>query len=404
MFGKEKTKEVSSPSEIIDQILTKAIRNSVSDVHIQREKDNAKVRLRIDGILRDTMFIKASDIDGVISRMKVMANLNITERRTPQVGHFSYEVFEPLYNKSGEDILPQKTFDFRVSIHPTLYGEAIVLRLLNRETYLKKIENLDFTDENLGAIRRLIRKQYGMVLVTGPSGSGKTTTLYSILNELNSNERNIVTLEDPVEYAMPNLRQSQINPDIGFDFARGLKSLLRQDPDVLMFGEIRDEESTEISIRAALGGILLLSTLHTVNALGTIIRLLDMKLGRSVIAQALSGIISQRLVRKICQSCKGSYQPEAILMKELHIQNGEFYQGSGCEKCGGSGYFDRIAIQEVLPITKEMRNVIIEYKSISDFDDYLMRINFKSLRDDGILKMQAGLTTLEELVKVIGYE
>ncbi|OHB21882.1 MAG: hypothetical protein A2939_01270 [Parcubacteria group bacterium RIFCSPLOWO2_01_FULL_48_18] len=397
MAKKDDAQDIDVSVEVfVDEILRRAKKMRASDVHIEpTEKNQLLIRFRIDGILNEETFDQIFESEKLIIRIKVLSRLDITVREIPQEGHFVF------YDK--DDAGHEQEMDVRVSIFPTIYGEAIVLRLLNRSDAFINIQELGFSPSALEAAKRLTHRFYGMVLVTGPVNSGKTTTLYSILQELNTGRRNIVTLEDPVEYHMPKMRQSQIFPARGFDFATGLRSILRQDPDIIMLGEIRDSDTAEIAIRASLTGRLVLSTLHTNSTIGTLARLIDMGIEHWLVAYALNGIIAQRLVGKVCIYCRIPYQPTAEVLRALNAEFTEgdkFFQGSGCDKCRGTGFHGRIGLFEVLELDEEIRNLVLERAPSSAIRAKAFQKGMQFLKDDGIIKAKKGLTTLEEVLRV----
>lgn len=375
---------------LVNLIFSQAVKEKASDIHVEPEEDKILVRYRIDGVLRK-FYEQPKNLQGsIISRIKIMSELDIAERRLPQDGRFQMKV-------DGHDV------DVRVSTIPTVNGENIVMRLLDKSNLIAKIEDLGFAPIMLKQFKNLIQSPYGIILVTGPTGSGKTTTLYSALHQMNAAEENIMTIEDPIEYRLPNIRQSQVNPKIGLTFAGGLRSFLRQDPDIIMVGEIRDGETATVAVQAALTGHLVLSTLHTNDAPGAISRLIDMGVETFLVSSSLSGIIAQRLVRKICEKCKESYEPGEPLLKELRIKAGtdpiKFYRGRGCRSCKNSGYSGRMAIFELLMIDRVIQEMIISHASLSKIRDYAQKNGMRSLRMDGLWKASLGLTSIEEVVR-----
>lgn len=379
---------------VIVQLLTRtiqlAVSHNASDVHIEPEQDMVRIRFRIDGILREAEKHPISLLESLASRVKVLAELDIAERRKPQDGRFHITVGE-------------RTIDVRVSTFPTLFGENIVLRLLDKSSIVFGLEQLGMRPEIRQTYEQMIRSPYGIILVTGPNGSGKTTTLYSTLNMINSVEKNIVTLEDPVEYQLPLIRQTQIDPDSGLTFASGLRALLRQDPDVVLVGEIRDSETGEIAVRAALTGHLVLSTLHTNDSIGALARLTDMSVEPVLIASSTIGVMAQRLVRLVCTDCREAYEPNSELRQQLGITSADrvtLYRAKGCEQCGMSGYLGRTGIFELLEPDEEIRNLITARASYDLVTKAARGKDMKTLRDDGLLKALAGLTTLEEVYRV----
>lgn len=385
----------SAPAITLTQsIIEKAVARKTSDIHIEQHEKDMVVRYRIDGVLHDIMVIPENLRPAVISRLKIMANLAITEKRKPQDGGFHLKI-------------DQHLLDVRMSTLPTLFGEKIVLRLLYKENIFK-LEQLNFSPENLQMVKKAIKFPYGIMLVTGPTGSGKTTTLYSVLHELNTLEKNIVTVEDPVEYVLSRINQIQINPRAGLTFASGLRSILRQDPDIVMVGEIRDEETAKIAVQAALTGHLVLSTLHTNTALGSLYRLLNMGVEAYLLAASLKAMIAQRLVRRICPECKKEVQIQKEVLDRVGIMKSpyapeKFYWGSGCFHCQNTGYQGRVAIQEVIVVDEELSELISRAAPEQEMLDALERKNFDSLFDDGVKKIAQGLTTLEEFLRVVYY-
>ncbi len=383
--------EEDSPAiEIVNLILKQAINDKASDIHIEPEEDELRVRFRIDGILHEVMKPPKNLESAIISRLKIMAKLDIAERRIPQDGRIELH-----YEK--------KDIDVRVSTLPTVFGEKIVMRLLDKSNVMMKLEKLGFADELLYNFRKLIVKPHGIILVTGPTGSGKTSTLYAALNEINTLDQNIITLEDPVEYQLKIINQVQVNPSVGLNFASGLRSILRQDPDVIMVGEIRDKETAEIAIEAAMTGHLVFSTLHTNSASGAVARLVDMGVEPFLISSSVIGVIGQRLVRKICSSCKEEYEPDKEIIEELALDVNKkwiFSRGKGCKVCKGTGYKGRTGIHELLIPNDDIRKLIIEKASATEIQKIAEKGGLKTLRHDGLFKAQKGLTTLEEVIRI----
>lgn len=355
--------------DFVNQIINSAIKKQASDIHIECYESGCRIRYRVDGYLREVLNLQKTKINPVISRIKIMANLDISEKRRPQDGKISYE-----YN--------EKLIDIRVSTLPTGFGEKIVLRILDKSQVMLDLNGLGFNRIQNDMFESKIKMPYGMILVTGPTGSGKTTTLYSALKEINSVEKNILTIEDPIEYNLDGINQSAVKPDIGYDFANALRSFLRQDPDVIMVGEIRDKETAEIAIRASLTGHLVFSTLHTNDSVSAITRLIDMGIEPFLVASSLRLIIAQRLVRKLCE-CK------------TRTETG--YVKKGCDMCGNSGYKGRMAIFELLEITEEMSEMISKNSSSSDIKIKAKNNGFVTLRDAGLEKISDGITTNEEV-------
>jgi len=387
--------EQNAPAITLTQsIITKAVARKASDIHIEQHEKEMIVRYRIDGVLHDIMVIPESLRAAVVSRLKIMANLSITEKRKPQDGGFHIKI-------------DQHLLDVRMSTLPTLFGEKIVLRLLYKENIFK-LEQLDFSPENLQMVKKAIKFPYGIMLVTGPTGSGKTTTLYSVLHELNTLEKNIVTVEDPVEYVLPRINQIQINPRAGLTFASGLRSILRQDPDIVMVGEIRDEETARIAVQAALTGHFVFSTLHTNTALGSFYRLLNMGVEAYLLAASLKAMIAQRLVRRICPECKKEVEIQKQVLERIGIMDSpfapeKFYWGSGCFHCQNTGYQGRVAIQEVILVDEELSDLMSREAPEHEMLEALKNKNFHSLFDDGVKKLAQGLTTVEEFLRVVYY-
>ncbi len=383
------TTEEAPVIRFINDILMTAVRAKASDIHFEPFKDRMRIRLRIDGVLKSLKDIPSSRIPSIVSRLKIMANLDIAEKRLPQDGRIMIKV-------GGKEV------DIRVSTLPTYFGERVVLRLLSKESILYSTKELGLLENDYEKFERLIRTPHGIILVTGPTGSGKTTTLYAALSEINSEEINIITVEDPVEYQLNGISQVQVKPDIGLTFAAALRSILRQDPDVIMIGEIRDLETAEIAIQSALTGHLVFSTLHTNDAASSVTRLLDMGIEAFLVASSVIGVIAQRLVRKICPYCKEAYSPTPEELRELGIPEfkGKLYRGKGCDKCMGTGYLGRTAIYEILLVDKYVRKLILEGKDAEDIKDAAVRNGMKTLRMDGAEKVKLGITTVEEVLRV----
>jgi len=384
-----------TPSDWIQETLETAIKANASDIHIEPTALNMIVRARIDGILRVVDQLDISYLNPIISCLKVMSGLNITETRHPQDGHI-------LFNMSF--VNGAQSIDMRLSIFPTIFGEAAVLRIQNRKDLIfEDLKNLGMAETDMERLQFVLQQSEGMVLVTGPGGSGKTTTLYTILNSIETTQRNIVTLEDPVELQLKGARQSQIHPDIGYDFAQGLRSILRQDANVVMVGEIRDNDTAEISIRAALTGILFFSTIHTTNSIGAITRFIELGIPRSLVATALRVVIAQRLVRNICPYCKEQKTPSERIMEFCRIPSeymGNFYGGKGCEKCFGTGYAGRRGIYEFLFITEEIQRLIIEGAPISQIEAEAKRNGLTTLRESALALALKGEISLDEVIRM----
>ncbi|MBN1551200.1 type IV-A pilus assembly ATPase PilB [bacterium] len=379
--------------KLVNGILIKAINQGVSDIHFEPYEKVYRVRYRLDGVLRKELGLPLKIKNAVTSRLKIMANLDISERRLPQDGRIKMRLG------------PKREMDFRVSTIPTLFGEKVVLRLLDKSNLELDMTKLGFEERQLAEFQEAIHKPYGMVLVTGPTGSGKTTTLYSALSQLNSVSENIMTAEDPVEYNLMGINQVQMKESIGLNFAAALRSFLRQDPDIIMVGEIRDFETAEIGIKAALTGHLVLSTIHTNDAPTTINRLLNMGIEPFLVASSLIMVIAQRLARTLCPKCKEPTKvpPEALLevgFEEDEIEGLSVMKGRGCPNCMNTGYRGRVALFEVLAITDEIRELILRGASAMEIRETAIALGMKSLRDAGLQKIREGATSIEEIVRV----
>jgi len=376
---------------LVNSLLSQAIRERASDIHIEPFEKEMVARFRIDGILYNILTIQKRFQASIASRVKIMADLNIAERRLPQDGGMRIKI-------GGKDV------DIRVSIVPTAFGERIVLRLLYRESALLPLEQIGFTGEVLTHFNEMITRPHGIILVTGPTGSGKTTTLYASLSKINSPDKNIITIEDPVEYQLKGIGQIQVNAKIHLTFAAGLRSVLRQDPDVILVGEIRDSETAEIAIQAALTGHLVFSTLHTNDAAGAVTRLIDMKIEPFLISSSVMAILAQRLVRVLCKECREPYVLTPSEISELEIKTNvagaTVYRAKGCPTCFNTGYFGRSAIYELLLIDDEMRQLIMKNSDAAMVKALAMSKGMRSLRQDGADKILAGVTTVDEVVRV----
>jgi type IV pilus assembly protein PilB len=390
--------ELKSSSEeapvvkLVNVILTEAINKNASDIHIEPYEKSFRVRYRIDGRLYEIVNPPMKHKDAIISRIKIIANLDIAERRIPQDGRFKLK-----YGKGQE-------MDFRVSVFPTIYGEKVVLRLLDKSNLQLDMTKLGFEDEQLADFKRAISRPYGMVLVTGPTGSGKTTTLYSALSELNQVNSNISTIEDPVEFNLAGINQGQVNETVGLTFSSALRSFLRQDPDIIMVGEIRDFETAEIAVKAALTGHLVLSTLHTNDAPSTISRLLNMGIESFLVTSAVDTVLAQRLVRKVCVNCQESITASEEAFEELQIlpeEISEFtmVEGKGCDNCNNTGYKGRIALYEVMVISNQLQDLILSGATTIDIKAAAIRIGMLTMRQSGILRIKDGTTTIGEVIK-----
>ncbi len=378
---------------VVNYLLGRAALDGASDIHVEPHDDRTRVRYRIDGLLFDLLEIPRQLHLAVVSRIKIISRLDIAERRLPQDGSFSSRIH-------GQE------FDFRVSTLPTLYGEKVVLRLLEKAAVVERysIENLGFEPEQLELFLKGVRRPWGMVLITGPTGSGKSTTLHTALKFIKSPRKNIVTVEDPVEYRQPGIQQVQVKSEIGFDFARSLRSILRQDPDIIMVGEIRDQETAQIAVKAALTGHLVLSTLHTNDAVSTLIRLVNIGVEPFLVASAVNVAAAQRLVRKICKDCKEPYRPSADELALFAPDPGPevLYRGRGCKSCRNVGYAGRMALYEVFAIDSEVRRMLIDGADGDKIQRYAMGSGMVTLRKCGFRQAARGLTTLEEVLTVAG--
>jgi len=376
-------------SRMVNQIIQNAVKQRASDIHFDPQDSEFRVRFRIDGQIR-TEQVLPKHMQGIITaRLKIMAQLNIAEKRLPQDGRIQLD-------------LDYRAIDVRVSTLPTVHGEKTVLRILDLSQSIKQIEQLGFVKENAAKFRQMINKSYGIVLITGPTGSGKTSTLYAALNELNKEDVNVITVEDPVEYRLTGINQVQVNDKTGLTFARGLRSILRQDPNIIMVGEIRDLETAEIAIRAALTGHLVLSTIHTNDAISTVTRLIDMGIEPFLISSALTGVVGQRLVRRICTECATPYDPtieEKQILEQYHVQLPKLLKGRGCAKCNRTGYRGRIAIHELLDLDDHLKQMVIEKQADSAYRNYLKEKGFVTLFEDGLDKVKQGLTSVSEVVR-----
>lgn len=375
---------------LVHNILESAVRKKASDIHIEYDGDYMRIRFRIDGILVEHMKTSAKAYKAVISRIKIMANLNISEKRLPQDGRIYL-------------VVDNKPVDFRVSTMPTSKDEKVVMRVLDKSSFMVSKEKLGFSEESIKIYDNLLSKPYGLILVVGPTGSGKTTTLYSMLNQLNDIEKNILTIEDPVEYELQGINQSQINYKAGLDFASALRAFLRQDPDIIMVGEIRDHDTAEIAIRASLTGHLVLSTLHANTAVGAISRLSDMGMDSFLITSSLVGVVAQRLVRKICPHCKVPYEASVGDKKALNYDINKpltLYKGEGCDKCNKTGYKGRLGIYEMIKVTKPIRDLIDQGAKEDEILKKANEIGMKDMRQDASVKVINGQTTVAEMIRV----
>lgn len=377
---------------LVNSLVEGAINQRASDIHIEPQENKVRVRYRIDGVLREVMSLPARIQSAVISRIKIMAGMDIAEKRIPQDGRVQLKHAD-------------REIDLRISTMPTVFGEKAVLRLLDKSVALLKLDRLGFSPDNLARFQNLIRGAYGMLLLTGPTGSGKTTTLYAVLNELNRPEKNIITIEDPVEYSLPGINQTGVAPKAGLTFAVGLRAILRQDPDIVMVGEIRDRETAEIAIRAANTGHLVLSTLHTNDAAAAFTRLIDMGIEPFLVASSVRGVVAQRLVRVICTRCRTAYPvepgaPERVFLGVPDDQPLTLHRGRGCGACGHTGYRGRTSIQEVLSATREIKALANAKAPADEIKRQAVREGMVPLKEDGIRKVLAGTTTVDEIIRV----
>jgi len=390
LHGEEIKAQESAIMRLIKYILVSAVERKASDVHIEAEEDGASIRIRVFGSLSDFLFFDMEVFNAIDSRIKLLANLDVSEKRKPQDGSFSMEI-------------DGNKFDFRVSTLPTIWGESLVIRILDKRSILKNIDDIGISDKNLVLIKKALSQPNGIFLVTGPTGSGKSTTIYSALNEINSVDRKIITVEDPVEYKLRGIQQVQVNTKVGLTFAGALRSILRQDPDIIMVGEIRDLETLEIAIKAAMTGHLVLSTLHTNDAVSAINRMIDMGADSFLVATALIGVEAQRLVKTICPYCKTTHKPEKVYLEPLKSilpKDVVFYRGKGCEKCNMTGFAGRTIISEVFLNDEYLESMIANKKEKVEILQYLRKNDYKTLFYDGLIKALKGITTLEEVYKV----
>jgi len=378
--------------QLVNMLIVQGVKDRASDIHIEPTEMGVLVRFRIDGILHDIKNLPSKVKSAIISRIKILSKMDIAERRLPQDGGFQVQ-------------FGTKEVDIRVSTIPTIYGEKTVLRLLDKSKGLIQLEQLGFSNPQLNQFKSMINKSYGIILITGPTGSGKTTTLYAALNKMDYQGKNIITIEDPVEYKLNRVNQIQILPKINLTFANALRSILRQDPDIIMVGEIRDRETAEIAIHAALTGHLVLSTLHTNDAASALTRLVDMRIEPFLISSSVIGVLAQRLVRVICEKCKEEYTPHPELLKELNLNNNspvKLYRGTGCPFCKNTGYYGRTSIFEILELDEETRSLVISKVSSDVIKEVATKKGMKTLRDSGFEKALQGITTVEEILRVAG--
>ena len=378
--------------KLLNSIISDAVNSHASDIHIEAYEDVLRIRYRIDGVLHEISQMPVSLHRKLISRIKVMSGLNISERRLPQDGRIKLKI-------------KNRKIEFRISIIPCIFGERVMMRILDPESLMLDITKLGFPEHGLKLFNKMLHMPYGMILSTGPSGCGKTTTLYSAISVLNKPDVNISTVEDPVEFNLEGVNQVQVKPEVGLNFASALRSFLRQDPDIILVGEIRDLETADISVKAALTGHLVFSTLHTNDAPSTVTRLINMGVPPFLVASAVKLVISQRLLRKICVHCKQEYEPEPEMIEILGIDMNyvrekglKFYRGAGCPRCGGSGYKGRIAVFEMMPMVKKLQKLVMEVSTAMELSQTLQKMGMKNLRQEAIDRMFEGITTVEQVI------
>lgn len=386
-------------ARLVNTILEYAVKGRASDIHIEPQEIKTRVRYRIDGVLYEKLTLPKSLHESLISRIKILSQMRIDEKRLPQDGRFTFKIGD-------------QEIDLRVSSLPTVHGEKIVMRLLKKSGGIPALPDLGLTGVTFKNLETAITKPYGIILITGPTGSGKTTTLYSILSRLNRPSVNILTLEDPVEYEIPGINQVQVHPQAGLTFANGLRSFLRQDPNIILVGEIRDKETTILAIQAALTGHLVFSTLHTNDAATAIPRLLDLGAEAFLIASVLDAVVGQRIIRRICPHCKVSYNPTPEIEQSIHQELGDLlpqqyqqqkitlYKGKGCDECGGSGYYGRIGIFEVILVNETIAHLILKNSTANEIETEAKKYGLITMKQDGFLKALAGITTIEEILRV----
>jgi type IV pilus assembly protein PilB len=381
--------------KLVNAIMTQAVGDRASDVHIEPAEKNVRIRFRVDGVLHEPMPPAPKNIQGgLISRLKVMAELNIAEKRVPQDGRISMKV-------GGRQL------DLRLATLPTVFGEKVVIRILDKSQALLKLEDLGFLEGPYERFARSFRKPYGAILVTGPTGSGKSTTMYSTLNILNEEDKNIITVEDPVEYRLPGVNQMQVNPKAGLTFASALRSILRADPDIVLIGEVRDRETAMIAVEAALTGHLVLSSLHTNDAPSALTRLTEMDVETFLVASAIDSVVAQRLARKLCERCKVAHEPDESELMAAGFPEGSWsqvegiYRAQGCAACANTGYRGRMGLYEVMPMTEDIERLTVERASSEAIKAVALEQGMISLRDDGLEKVRMGLTSIEEIARVV---
>jgi type IV pilus assembly protein PilB len=393
-FAEEEERNLSDVVEeapivkLVNMMFTQAIKDRASDIHVEPEEGASRVRNRIDGIMHEVYTFPKSLHRAVSSRIKLLSGMDIAESRKPQDGRIRLKI-------------ENKNLDVRVSTFPTVHGENVVMRLLDKSAVVLGLKEMGFSDYDLKLFEKLIHNSNGIILVTGPTGSGKTTTLYGALTTISTMEKNIITIEDPVEYELPLIRQTQVNPRAGITFANGLRAILRQDPDIIMVGEIRDKETADVAIQASLTGHLVIATLHTNDAPSALTRLVDMGVEPFLVASSVIGILAQRLVRVICDKCKEEYTPDPVVLRDLGADiHAKYYHGKGCPKCKQTGYVGRMGIFELLLVNEDIRKMIDEKASADQIKEIAVKAGMRTLKDDGLNKIGAGLTTIEEVLRV----
>ncbi len=388
--SEENVEVMNSPMvRLVNTIIKQAVQKKASDIHIEPFDTYVRIRYRIDGSLVEIMTSDKATHSGIVTRVKIMGDMNISERRVPQDGRV-------------ETVIDGHPIDMRISVLPTVYGEKIVIRILDKTSSLMRKEDLGFSSENMERLNKILKVPEGIILITGPTGSGKTTTLYSILKEFNKIDTNIITVEDPVEYRLDGINQVQVNNKAGLTFASGLRSILRQDPDIVMVGEIRDQETAQIAIRAAITGHIVFSTLHTNDTPSTLSRLVDMGVEPFLVATATKGVLAQRLVKRICKKCRYTYEPNADEREVLGIPDGVkalVAKGKGCNLCNNTGYHGRVAIHEVLIVDDSIMSLIISGGNVDALKDAAVKTGMKTLNDSCIELVKKGITTVEEVVR-----
>ena len=394
----DQLKEIAAEAPVVklaNMIIQRAITEKASDIHIEPSREHLKIRYRIDGILIDGLIVPKNAQASLTSRIKIMADMDIAEKRAPQDGRISA-------------VIDNKPFDFRVSTLPAVFGEKIVMRVLDKSNINVGLHKLGLLPHTFDMFEGMLMRTYGIILVTGPTGSGKSTTLYSCLSKVNAGDKNILTIEDPVEYELAGITQVGVNKKAGMTFASGLRSMLRQDPDIIMVGEMRDQETAMIAIEAALTGHLVFSTLHTNDAPGAVARLMDMGVEPFLIASATVGILAQRLLRRVCEKCKTTYEPPKDAIKRLGMNLDDmdrskvtFYRGRGCDTCKGTGYKGRVGCYELMPVTDKVRELILAHASAYAIREAAVEAGMKSMKEDAMEKILLGMTTLEESLRVI---